>query len=99
MTGTSSTLQPLPTGTYSSVARGTFDTNAYGTINFLAKTGMSNANLFTAQIEKRFAHGLQFQFYYTLTNAYRLGGNSFRDSPGTTAAAFSPARCRPISTL
>ena len=85
-----STLSPLPTGSYSSVARGTYDTNAYSTINMIAKTGMSNSQLLTGQIEKRFANGLQFQFFYTLTNAYRLGGNSFRDSPGTTAAAFLP---------
>jgi hypothetical protein len=85
-----STLSPTPTGSYSSVARGTYDTNAYTTINFLAKTGMSNSNMFTGQIEKRFSHGLQFQAYYTLTNAYRLAGNSFRDSPGTTPAAFLP---------
>jgi hypothetical protein len=85
-----STLSPTPTGSYSSVARGTYDTNAYTTVNFLAKTGMSNSSMFTGQIEKRFSHGLQFQFYYTLTNAYRLAGNSFRDSPGTTPAAFLP---------
>ncbi len=83
-----STYQPLPTGSYSSVARGTYDTNAYTTINMLAKTGMSNSELFVAEIDKRFSRGLQFQAYYTLTNAYRLGGNSFRDSAGTTPAAF-----------
>jgi hypothetical protein len=85
-----STLSPLPSGSYSSVARGAYDTNAYTTVNFLSKTGMSNSQMFTAQLEKRFAHGLQFQGFYTLTNAYRLGGNSFRDSPGTTAAQFLP---------
>ena len=46
--------------------------------------------MITAQIQKRYAHGLQFQFYYTMMNAFRLGGNSSRDSPGTTAAQFLP---------
>jgi hypothetical protein len=85
-----STLQPLPTGTYSSVARRAYDQNAYTTVTFLAKTGMSNSQMFVAEMEKRFSHGLQFQFYYTLVNAMRLGGNSFRDSPGTTAAQYLP---------
>jgi hypothetical protein len=85
-----STKTPTPTGSYSSVARGTYDTNAYVNINFLAKTGMSNSQMFTAQMERRFSHGLQFQAFYTLMNAYRLGGNSSRDSAGTTAAAFLP---------
>ena len=85
-----STLSPLPTGSYSSVARGTYDTNAYTNVYFLGKTGYSNSNMFTGQVEKRFSHGLQFQFFYTMMNAYRLGGNSTRDSVGTTAAAFLP---------
>jgi hypothetical protein len=85
-----STLQPTPTGAYSSVARGTYDTTAYTNVYFLGKTGFSNSSMFTGQMEKRFSHGLQFQIFYTLMNAYRLGGNSTRDSVGTTAAAFLP---------
>ena len=85
-----STLQPLPTGSYSSVARGPYDSNAYTTVNFLGKTGMSNSSMIVGEVEKRFSQGLQFQFYYTLTDAYRLGGNSFRDSAGSIPAAFLP---------
>jgi hypothetical protein len=85
-----STLQPLPTGTYSNVARRAYDQNAYTTINYIAKTGMSNSQMFVAEFEKRFSQGLQFQAFYTMINAYRLGGNSSRDSPGTTAAQFLP---------
>jgi hypothetical protein len=86
----SSTLSAVPSGTLSSVARRAYDQNAYTTVNFLAKTGMGNAETGAVEIEKRFSHGLQFQFFYTLTNAYRMGGNSFRDSPGTTPAQFLP---------
>ena len=85
-----STKQPLPSGTYANVARGSYDTNAYTSVNIFGKTGLSNSHMFTGQIEKRFTHGLQFQFFYTLMNAYRLGGNSTRDSVGTTAAGFLP---------
>jgi hypothetical protein len=85
-----STLSPTPTGSLSNVARRAYDQNAYTTINMLAKTGMSNSQMLVGEIEKRFSHGLQFQFFYTMMNAFRLGGNSFRDSPGTTAAQFLP---------
>ncbi len=86
----SSTLLPTPTGTLSSVARRTYDQNAYTTINFLSKTGLSNSVIMVAEIERRFSRGLQFQAFYTMTNATRLGGNSSRDSAGTTAAKFAP---------
>ena len=86
----SSMLATTPTGTLSSVARRAYDQNAYTTINFLSKTGVSNSVLLSAELDKRFSRGLQFQWFYTLTNAYRLAGNSFRDSPGTTAAQFAP---------
>jgi hypothetical protein len=86
----STTLQPTPSGAYSSVARRPYDQTAYTTINFLAKTGLSNSSMGVIEFDKRFSHGLQFQAFYTLTNAYRLAGNSFRDGPGTTPAQFLP---------
>jgi hypothetical protein len=84
------TLSAFPTGSYSSVARRPYDTNAYTDIKFLGKTGMNNSQMFVAEFEKRFSRGLQFQWYYTLMNAYRLAGNSFRDGPGTTPAQYLP---------
>jgi hypothetical protein len=84
------TNSALPTGAYSSVATHSYDQTAYTTVNFLSKTGMSNAEMGAVEFEKRFQHGLRFQFFYTMTDAYRLAGNSFRDSPGTTPAQFLP---------
>ena len=84
------TLQPLPTGSYSNVARRTFDNNAYQNITMVTKTGMSNSNMFVGEFERRFSHGLQFQAFYTLVNAYRLAGNSFRDGVGSTPGGFAP---------
>ena len=86
----STTKAPVPTGTLSSVARRPYDQTAYTNINLLAKTGMSNSELFAFEVEKGFTRGLQFQAFYSLINAYRLGGNSFRDSPGTTPAQYLP---------
>jgi hypothetical protein len=86
----STTLSPLPTGSYSAVARRSYDQNAYTNINFLNKTGLSNSQMFVFEVERRFSRGLQFQFFHTMMNAMRLGGNSSRDSAGTTAAQFAP---------
>ncbi len=86
----SSTLTPAPTGTLASVARRSYDQSAYTNVNFLSKTGLSNATLLVAEFERRFSRGLQFQAFYTMTNAFRLAGNSFRDGPGTTPDQFAP---------
>ncbi|HKE25121.1 MAG TPA: TonB-dependent receptor [Bryobacteraceae bacterium] len=84
------THNTTPTGSYSSVLRRPYDQNAYTDIKFLAKTGMSNSEMGAVEVARRFNHGLQFQFFYTLTNAYRLAGNSFRDSPGAVPSQFLP---------
>jgi hypothetical protein len=83
-------LAPPPTGSYSSVLRRPYDQNAYTDIKLIAKTGMSNAEMGAIELAKRFNRGLQFQVFYTVTNAYRLAGNSFRDSPGAIPAQFLP---------
>jgi len=85
-----STLAPIPTGTNTNVARRPYDQSAYTDIKFLGKTGLNDSHMMVAEIEKRFSNGLQFQFYYTMTNAFRLAGNTFRDGPGTTPAQYLP---------
>jgi hypothetical protein len=84
------TGQPLPTGTYSGEARRPYDQTAYTDIKVLTKTGTINSSTFTLEFERRFSHGIGFQFFHTMTNAYRLAGNSFRDSPGTVADVYLP---------
>jgi hypothetical protein len=84
------TLSATPTGTLSNVARRPYDQSAYTDIKFLAKTGLSNSEMGAIELDKRFSRGLQFQAFYTVTNAYRLAGNSFRDSPGTIPAQYLP---------
>ena len=96
----SATNAPLPTGAYSAVARRPYDSTAYQSVRILQKTGMLNSQVFTAQIERRFSHGLSFQAFYTLTNTNRLAGNSFRDGvynppsnyqPGAVSSDFATA--------
>ncbi|MBI1766486.1 MAG: TonB-dependent receptor [Acidobacteria bacterium] len=82
------TNQPKPTGTFANVALRIYDQNAYTSVRILQKSGFINSSTWTAQIERRFNKGLGFQAYYTLTNALREAGNSFRDDVATT---YSPA--------
>ncbi|MDQ6759757.1 MAG: hypothetical protein M3Z32_07830, partial [Acidobacteriota bacterium] len=67
-----------------------YDSTNYGSIRLLAKTGFINAETFVLEVERRFSRGLGFQAFYTLTNALRGGGNSFRDGIGTTPSQFLP---------
>jgi hypothetical protein len=82
------TGQPKPTGAFSSVALRIYDQNAYTSVRILQKSGYINSSTWTAQIERRFSNGLGFQAFYTLTNALREAGNSFRDDIATT---YSPS--------
>jgi hypothetical protein len=79
-----------PTGSLSSVALRPYDQNAYTSVRLFTKTGMMNSEMGAIELDRRFSRGLQFQVFYTLMNAYRLAGNSFRDSIGATPAQFFP---------
>jgi hypothetical protein len=79
-----------PTGAFSTVATRAYDQNAYASVRLLQKTGMINTHQFTGQIERRFSKGLAFQGFYTLTNALRLAGNSFRDGIYQQPSAYLP---------
>ena len=81
---------PLPTGTFSGEARRPFDQRAYTDVRLLTKTGIINSSTFVVEFERRFSNGLSFQAFHTVTNATRLAGNSFRDSPGTVASVYIP---------
>jgi hypothetical protein len=79
-----------PTGTFSGEARRPYDQIAYTDIRILTKTGYINTSTFSLEFERRFSKGLAFQVFHTVNNSFRLAGNSFRDSPGTTPDAFLP---------
>jgi hypothetical protein len=80
----------LPSGTFSGEARRPYDQKAYTDIKILEKTGTINSSTFTLEFERRFSHGFGFQIFHTVTNATRLAGNSFRDSPGTVSSVYIP---------
>lgn len=80
----------LPQGAFSNVARRTYDQNAYTSVRLLGKTGYLNTQTFTLEFQRRFRNGYGFQAFYTLTNALRLAGNSFRDGVGAVPGQFLP---------
>ena len=79
-----------PTGEFSNVLRRPFDQNAYTDIRILQRTGIINSATWALEIERRFKNGLGFQAFYTLTNALRLAGNSFRDDQSSAVSAYLP---------
>ncbi|HEY2932664.1 MAG TPA: hypothetical protein VGK99_13040, partial [Acidobacteriota bacterium] len=81
---------PLPSGEFSSVARRPYDQTAYTEVRILQRSGYINSSTWSAEIERRFTRGLGFQAFYTLTNALRLAGNSFRDDVGTRPEVYLP---------
>ncbi|MFB3827975.1 MAG: TonB-dependent receptor domain-containing protein [Bryobacteraceae bacterium] len=80
------TGRATPTGEFSSVLRRPFDRNAYTDVRILQRSGYINSSTWSVEVERRFRRGLQFQGFYTLTNALRLAGNSFRDDVLSPAA-------------
>jgi hypothetical protein len=67
------TGQPLPTGAYSSVALRDYDQTTYGDIRLYQNTGYSNCSSLQVEVQRRFYHGLGFQWYYVLSNAMWMG--------------------------
>jgi hypothetical protein len=91
------TLQPKVTGAYANVFNRVYDQQAYTEVRILQRSGLINSAVWSFEIERRFAKGIGYQFFYTLTNTLRLAGNSFRDDvagrpevylPGTVPTEF-----------
>lgn len=85
-----STGLPLPTGEYSGVARRSFDKTTYGDIRMFQKTGYSNFNGATIEVQRRQKDGWGYQFFYTLSNNFRSGGNGWRDGIIPDPIVFLP---------
>ncbi|MGH9661930.1 MAG: hypothetical protein ACRD96_25505, partial [Bryobacteraceae bacterium] len=84
------TGEPLPAGEFSGVARRSLDKTTYGEIRRFQKTGWSNFNGVTVELQRRYAKGYAFQFFYVLSNAFRVAGNGWRDDQILDPALFLP---------
>lgn len=84
------TRSATPQGAFANVARRVFDQTAYTNITIYQKTGYINSTAWALEIERRFTKGLGFQAFYTMTNALRMAGNTFRDDVGARPEIFLP---------
>jgi hypothetical protein len=74
---------PLPTGTYANETGRDYNTTTYGDIRLWTKDGYSNYNGMTVQVERRFSHGLAFQWWYALSNALNTIGTPSETTTNT----------------
>ncbi len=66
--------------TYSATAMGPYNQTTYGGITWDEKNGWSNDNSLQVNYQRLFHHGSAYQVQYVWSKAFRVGGNSTRDS-------------------
>ena len=87
----------LPTGTYASSATGLYDQTIYGgTLNEDTDRGYSTDNALQVNFQHLFKNGYAYQAYYVYSRAFRIGGNSSRDSILYPIGDFAPGAA-PVS--
>jgi len=70
-----------PTGTYAATATGPYNQKVYGSgMVESVKNGWSNDNALQLNYQRQFKGGYAYQIYYVYSRAFRVGGNTFRDS-------------------
>ncbi|HEX4032220.1 MAG TPA: carboxypeptidase-like regulatory domain-containing protein [Terracidiphilus sp.] len=79
-TGGSSVIGTLQQNTYSSTATGPYDQSVYGGNYQVQKSGWSNDNIFQANYQRLFHHGVAYQIEYDWSKPFRIGSDSSRDS-------------------
>lgn len=84
------TRQPFPTGQFANVARRPFDQQLYGTMQRYQKTGWSNYNGITLEMEHRYSKGFAYQIFYVMSNAMRVAGDGWRDDILRPANYYMP---------
>jgi hypothetical protein len=72
------------------VARRGFDQTSYGGIEVYRKTGWSNFNGAQIEVQRQHKKGYAFQFFYVLSNAFRVAGDGWRDDIGAATNVFLP---------
>jgi hypothetical protein len=80
----------LPTGPLAAVATRPFDRQTWGNNVHSTKYGFANNSSFQFNYQRAFKNGYAYQVFYVLTNAFRIGGNTFRDSVLYPPQAFAP---------
>lgn len=84
------TNSPTPTGPRAPVAMNQYPDLPYGYIEQQRKTGYSNDNSIQLELQRMHKNGYGFQVFYVLSNAFREGGNGWRDSYYENQSVFAP---------
>lgn len=80
-TGGASVIGTQQQNTYSATATGPYDQSVYGGGNYqVQKSGWSNDNIFQANYQRLFHHGVAYQIQYSWSKPFRIGSDSSRDS-------------------
>jgi len=79
-----------PTGTYASTATRPYDQTIWGNNVISQKSGWSNDSALQINYQRPFKKGYSYQIFYVYSRAFRVGGNTFRDSVLYPAANFAP---------
>jgi hypothetical protein len=79
-----------PTGTYASTATRPYNQTIWGNNVISTKTGWSNDSALQLNYQRPFKNGYSYQIFYVYSRAFRVGGNTFRDSILYPAANFAP---------
>jgi hypothetical protein len=77
-------------GNIGAVNFGPYDQMTYGGNTQSVKTGWSNDNALQVNYQRPFKGGYAYQVYYVYSRAFRVGGNTFRDSNLYPAVNFAP---------
>jgi hypothetical protein len=79
-----------PTGMYAATATRPYDKLTWGTNVMSTKYGWSNNSSLQLNYQRPFKNGYAYQIYYVYSKAFRVGGNTFRDSVLYPAELFAP---------
>jgi hypothetical protein len=83
----------VPTGTYAATATGPYDQKIWNAgLMYQEQAGWSNDNNLQVSYQRLFHHGSGYQISYVRSKAFRVGGNSTRDSVIDTAQSFMGAQ-------
>ena len=80
-----------PAGGIGAVNYGPYDQKTYGGNVQSVKTGWSNDNALQVNYQRPYKGGYAYQVYYVYSRAFRVGGNTFRDSNLYPAVNFIPS--------
>ena len=84
-----------PTGTYAPTATRPYDKLTWGTNVMSTKYGYSNNSSLQFNFQRPFKNGYAYQIFYVNSKAFRVGGNTFRDSVLYPAELFAPGTLPP----